>query len=244
MKLTEIISDSFKYPGSNPEHLNTNRKRWLIFGLIMFTTYVLLPIIFVAGFTLRVTRKTIQGDSAMPEFNEWISMFIDGVKVIAATIIYYLAPVVFIILGAGQYYLVLYAYDLADITLINWPLLIVGVLLFIPFLMFYMMAIANMAYHNRFGAAFSMGEIWQRIRTVGYGKFILWWLATMLVSAIFAALGEMVNMSIVGFFLVPIVFESFIALFQARSAGLIYREGQNADVIEGNIISDNNLTEG
>ncbi|NYB27310.1 MAG: DUF4013 domain-containing protein [Methanobacteriaceae archaeon] len=231
MKLTEIISDSFKYPGSNPEHLNTNRKRWLIFGLLMFTTLVVIPGIFVAGYALRVTRKTIQGDSKMPEYDEWAGMVLDGLKVIVTTIVYYFIPTILVILGAGQFYLMAYVYGVLNLTLINWLPLIIGVLLFIPVIMFYMMALSNMAYHNRLGAAFNMGEIIQRIETVGYGRFILWWVATMIVSAIFASAGSLIEMgsSIVGFFVVPILINSFITLFQARSMGLIYSEGIDAD---------------
>jgi hypothetical protein len=231
MKLTEIISDSFKYPGSNPEHLNTNRKRWLIFGLLMFTTLVVIPGIFVAGYALRVTRKTIQGDSKLPEYDEWAGMVLDGLKVIVTTIVYYFIPTILVILGAGQFYLMAYVYGVLNLTLINWLPLIIGVLLFIPVIMFYMMALSNMAYHNRLGAAFNMGEIIQRIETVGYGRFILWWVATMIVSAIFASAGSLIEMgsSIVGFFVVPILINSFITLFQARSMGLIYSEGIDAD---------------
>lgn len=231
MKLTEIISDSFKYPGSNPEHLNTNRKRWLIFGLLMFTTLVVIPGIFVAGYALRVTRKTIQGDSKMPEYDEWAGMVLDGLKVIVTTIVYYFIPTILVILGAGQFYLMAYVYGVLNLTLINWLPLIIGVLLFIPVIMFYMMALSNMAYHNRLGAAFNMGEIIQRIETVGYGRFILWWVATMIVSAIFASAGSLIEMgsSIVGFFVVPILINSFITLFQAKSMGLIYSEGIDAD---------------
>lgn len=231
MKLTEIISDSFKYPGSNPEHLNTNRKRWLIFGLLMFTTLVVIPGIFVAGYALRVTRKTIQGDSKLPEYDEWAGMVLDGLKVIVTTIVYYFIPTILVILGAGQFYLMAYVYGVLNLTLINWLPLIIGVLLFIPVIMFYMMALSNIAYHNRLGAAFNMGEIIQRIETVGYGRFILWWVATMIVSAIFASAGSLIEMgsSIVGFFVVPILINSFITLFQARSMGLIYSEGIDAD---------------
>ncbi|OPY24319.1 MAG: hypothetical protein A4E26_00399 [Methanobacterium sp. PtaU1.Bin097] len=231
MKLTEIISDSFKYPGSNPEHLNTNRKRWLIFGLLMFTTLVVIPGIFVAGYALRVTRKTIQGDSKLPEYDEWAGMVLDGLKVIVTTIVYYFIPTILVILGAGQFYLMAYVYGVLNLTLINWLPLIIGVLLFIPVIMFYMMALSNMAYHNRLGAAFNMGEIIQRIETIGYGRFILWWVATMIVSAIFASAGSLIEMgsSIVGFFVVPILINSFITLFQARSMGLIYSEGIDAD---------------
>lgn len=227
MKLTEIISDSFKYPGSNPEHLNNNRKRWLIFGLLMFTTLVVIPGIFVAGYALRVTQKTVQGDSKMPEYNEWTTMLLDGLKVIVTSIVYYFIPTILVILGAGQFYLMAYAYGTLNLSLINWLPLIMGALLFIPATMLYMMALSTMAYHNRLGAAFKMGEILQKIKTIGYGRFILWWVATMIVSAIFASAGSLIEMgsSIVGFLVVPILINSFITLFQARSMGLIYSEG-------------------
>lgn len=231
MKLTEIISDSFKYPGSNPEHLNINRKRWLIFGLLMFTTLVVIPGIFVAGYTLRVIRKTVQGDSKMPKYNEWTNMFLDGLKVILTTVVYYFIPAILVILGVGQFYLVFYGYGMLDTSLINWLPLVIGVLLFIPAIILYMLALSNMVYHNSLRAAFNIGEIIQRIKIIGYGKFILWWLATMIVSAIFASAGSLIEMgsSIVGFFIVPILINSFITLFQARSMGLVYLEGIHMD---------------
>ncbi len=231
MKLTEIISDSFKYPGSNPEHLNTNRKRWLIFGLLMFTTLVVIPGIFVTGYTLRVIRKTVRGDSKMPKYNEWTNMFLDGLKVIVTTVVYYFIPVILVILGVGQFYLVFYGYGMLDTSLINWLPLVIGVLLFIPVIMLYMLALSNMAYYNSLRAAFNIGEIIQRIKIIGYGKFVLWWLATMIVSAIFASAGALIEMgsSIVGFFIVPILINSFITLFQARSMGLVYLEGIHTD---------------
>lgn len=240
MKLNKIISDSFKYMGSNPEHLNINRKRWLVFGLLMFTTLVIIPIIFVTGYALRVTRRTIHGDSEMPEYKEWTTMFLDGLKVIVITIIYYIVPAILVILGAGQFYLVLYMYDLLDMSMINWPLLLVGILLFIPAIMLYMMAFSNMARYNKLKAAFNMGEILQTIKKVGYGKFILWWLVTMFISAIFASAGHLIEMgsSMVGFFMVPILINSFITLFQARSMGLIYLEGINTD---NGVVNDNDI---
>lgn len=218
MDLKEIISNSFKYPGSNQEHLNTNRKRWLIFGLMMLAGYLLIPMIFTAGYGLRATRKTIQGDSEMPEFNSWKEMFVDGLKVIVTSVIYYLIPALFVFVGVVSLYM--------GKNFMGLMFILIGIVFFIPALMLYFMAISNMANYRKLSAAFDVNEIFKRIKTIGYGRFFVWWLATMVVSVVFAACGKMVDMSssVVGFFMVPLLFESFIALFQARSGGLIYNE--------------------
>jgi hypothetical protein len=243
MNLMEIISNSFKYPGSNPEHLNTNRKRWLLFGLMMFAGYLLIPVIFIAGYTLRATRKTIQGDSEMPEFNYWWEMFVDGLKIIVTTFVYYLIPSIIIFLGVGSFYMTLYMENVINTALINIPLLIIGIILFIFAIMLYFVAVSNLAYHGNLAAAFDLKQIFQRIKRIGHGKFAVWWIATMIITFIFAALGEFVNMSsgLLGFFLVPLLFDSFIALFQARSGGLIYRESLNSSEEGGDVETESNM---
>lgn len=67
--------------------------------------------------------------------------------------------------------------------------------------MLYFMAISNMANYRKLSTAFDVNEIFKRIKTIGYGRFFVWWLATMVVSVVFAACGKMVDMSssVVGF---------------------------------------------
>lgn len=213
MDLKDIISNSLDFPIYNKEHV----KKWLIFGLITLAGYLLIPLIFAAGYQLRTIRKTIKGDSELPEFNEWVKMFTDGFKVIVAQLIYYLAPLIFIFAGVVSFYMGK-----------GWGMLLilVGIILFIPALMLFAVAISNFAYHGNFGAAFDLKEIVQRIKTIGKGRFIIWWIATILIAIIMAALGEFINIGsrAIGFFLVPLIFDSFVALFEARSQGLIYRD--------------------
>ncbi|MCE7700265.1 MAG: DUF4013 domain-containing protein [Methanobacterium paludis] len=133
--------------------------------------------------------------------------------------------------------------NVINTALINIPLLIIGIILFIFAIMLYFVAVSNLAYHGNLAAAFDLKQIFQRIKRIGHGKFAVWWIATMIITFIFAALGEFVNMSsgLLGFFLVPLLFDSFIALFQARSGGLIYRESLNSSEEGGDVETESNM---
>lgn len=213
MDLKEIILNSLNYPVYNQEHV----KKWLIFGVITLASYLVIPVIFAAGYQLRTIKNTIEGDSKMPEFNQWGQMFSDGFDVIAVQLVYYLLPLIFT--TAGMAYLHM-GKSFGGI------LILISVILFILASMLLYIAISNFVYHGNFGAAFDLKQMFKRIKSIGKGKFILWWLITTLIVIIGFVLGALVNMvsKMIGFFLVPLIFNSFLSLFGARSGGLVYRE--------------------
>ena len=224
MDLTEILSNSLRYPVLDHE----NMKKWLILGLITLAGYLIIPAIFASGYQLRAIKKTLEGDEKLPDFNEWVKMFTNGFKVIIAQLLYLIIPMILIFAGLVS----IYTGSIGGALLI-----LIGVIIAIPLYMIYSIALPNFAYHGNFWAFFVFIEIMQRIKTIGYGRFVLWWLATMLIAVVIVFIGTFVKIfsSTVEFILTPLIFTSFVALFEVRSTGLIYGESlDNVNEVIGN----------
>ncbi len=108
MKIREITKDSLKYPFSD-------WKKFLILGII----FVIIPILkyfgenvdllvlfigiafvvglLVNGYFFRIIKSTLDGKFELPEFNNWINMGVDGVKVYIVYIVY-LIPVILLLI--------------------------------------------------------------------------------------------------------------------------------------------------
>lgn len=66
---------------------------------------LIIPSFLLAGYSFRIIKigaqGMINGQDSVPEFNNWFSMFCDGVKVIVLKIIYSIIP--FILLISSYY---------------------------------------------------------------------------------------------------------------------------------------------
>lgn len=81
MNLSEILSESFKYPLSN-------LKRMLILGILLALNILIIPAILSMGYYIRIIESSFQGSNELPPFNEWGKMFTDGLKYIVVLLIY------------------------------------------------------------------------------------------------------------------------------------------------------------
>ena len=110
MDISGIIGDALRYPFSD-------WKKILILGIIIvissipyrsfgITNYNLILLfvgigflagLFVNGYLFRIIKSSLDGNFKLPEFNEWINMFIDGVKVFLVFIVYLILPPIVIL---------------------------------------------------------------------------------------------------------------------------------------------------
>ena len=88
MDISDIISDSIKYPSSNWGKV-------LILGIIMIASILIVPIFLLYGYIFRIIKATLAGIDELPDFDEIGEMFVDGIKVFVVAIIYAI-PVVII----------------------------------------------------------------------------------------------------------------------------------------------------
>ncbi len=242
MNIGEIIGDAVRYPLSDP-------KKLLIFGIFFvvatlysnFTTtgaanlplifilgvLALIAIIFIFGYELRILRATLAGFIEIPEFDDPVDMFFDGLKVVVVGIVYtILLTVIFGILFL-LFALVAGLQGLFGIFII---LLVIMALFIYPLIL---MSLTNMVYNDtEINAALKFSEIFTKISNIGWGNFLLWYLVTGIIYLILAAIGvliigvfSLIHLKIVGGILYPLIIGSYMSFFIYRSVALFYMSG-------------------
>jgi hypothetical protein len=235
MDMGGIIGDSFKYPFSNWQ-------RFLTFGLLV-TVYALLfeiisrnfvssplfgllvfPAIisyfFMMGYQLRAIRNTIIGESELPAYNRWLGMFLDGLRMFFAELIYGILPGIILVLG-----FVLMVSGSSSNPILGLLLLLLGVVVLIVFVTISVIAISNMAYYNEFGAAFRFDEILEKIKSIGWFNLILILIVLGIIEFLLALVGALLSLipAYLGLIISSLIVNSFIYLFSSRAYGLIYK---------------------
>lgn len=238
--ILDIYKDAFEYSAKDWKIL-------LILGVICLFSFLLIPVFLVTGYNYRVINTAvhgiINGRDPMPDFDDLIEMFIDGVKVVIVQFVYLLVPMiaffVFVLIGSKLSGVLASAVVLLG-CLITFVLLIIACLM-------YEMGICHMAYNDgAFTKAFAVEEIKNVIEEIGVFNCILTYfgiviicvvlsvVVTGIIGAIFTifglsgsilgvdaggilALGAVVNSLITMFLVGP-----YLSIFTGRSVGLLY----------------------
>jgi hypothetical protein len=241
MNIGEIIGDAVRYPLSDP-------KKLLIFGIffvfaMLYSNFItaganlplifillvlaLIAFVFIFGYELRILRATLAGLIEIPEFDDPIDLFFDGLKVVVVGIVYtILLTVLFGIL------FLLFAL-LAGITGLFGIFIILIVIISLFIYPLILMSLTNMVYNDtEINAALKFGEIFNKISNIGWGNFLLWYLVTGIIYLIMAVIGvliigvfSLIHLKIVGGILYPLIIGSYMSLFIYRSVALFYMSG-------------------
>ncbi len=212
MDIGENISDSIKYPLSD----------WP--KILILTIISIIPIVnFISGgYYLRIIKSTLAGVDEVPDFDNLGELFIDGIKIIVAGIVYMLVPLIIFSVAA-----LLGSPGGAILTGLALILFIIGLIVALILGIIYVVAIANMAlYDSDLGAAFRFSEILDRISQIGWGNYILWYivvvLVTFVIGLVIGAIGFILLFILIGF-LVLIAGGAYLSMFQGRSLALLFR---------------------
>ena len=96
--ILDIYKDSLEYSAKDLKTL-------LILGVTYFLSFLLLPIFLIYGYSYRVTKISVEGmingNDPLPEFDNIIDMFVDGIKVVLVYLIYALVPLIIFFLFAA-----------------------------------------------------------------------------------------------------------------------------------------------
>lgn len=213
MKLGDMISNSIKFPFSDI-------KRFL--GVLLLylgsITIVLSPL--TMGYALRIIEATTQGKNELPEFVEWGRMYVDGLKLILASIVYFLVPAILIILSIVM----------MDISAGSIVLLIIGLLVLVIINLIYITAVNNMAHEKKLEAAFDFKKILGLIKNMGWLNYFIYIFLSGVVAYIISKISDVLFSSIVSFGLAGIVIGlfililsgSYILMYQYRFFGLLF----------------------
>jgi hypothetical protein len=185
--------------------------------LVILIVLSIIPIVnfVVTGFFCKVIRET-PTSSELPELKDYLAMWVQGLKVAVAAIVYMIVPSILIGFGAG-----FFAGYQGMITGVGIVTMIIGVILMFFIAIILAMAIVHMVKHNSFGKAFAVSEVLAIIRKIGWGKYILWLIIVFVLAIIVGAISMI---PIIGWLISAIISPVF-GVFASRSATLIYGEG-------------------
>jgi hypothetical protein len=143
----------------------------------------LIPILLLLGYAARVMRRITNDDGqpALPEWNNWEDLLLDGLRLLAIDILYMLPGIVLIIIG----YLAMIVPAIAgamDSERMSWqPLgMMFGMWFFIGLGILYILAAkfalgaiqVHVIAKQRFGAGFEFSDWWRLLRA-NFGGFLL-----------------------------------------------------------------------
>lgn len=236
--ILEIYKDAFSYALKDGSTL-------LKLGVLSLFSFLIIPFIFLLGYEYRIiktaTEGMINGNETLPEFNNYTTMFKDGLKVLAVSIIYVLISVVIFLL----LFFIGLTTNMESIIVLAFIALII---LTIISLIFSALAVTHMAANNgSINAAFHIRELKDIMQSIGVLKLVGSYFGIFLISAVisfvvyvfvFAVVGILgfavsyVYVDIVPAFIwaLSIIVDLFVALvvwpylniFSCRSYGLIY----------------------
>lgn len=220
-------------------------KRMLIGTALAITGAILvIPGIFLQGYFLRSMRAGAAGETVPPAFDDWMDMFVDGLKVALVTIVWVGLPVLllnvvlpivltFVIgigsVGAGAVGAgagagssgglpVAVGALVGGLGLVLIVVFVLGFVLTLALSYFLPAAIVGLATQDRLGAAFQLGAIWNVASTKEYLVGMLILVVAFTVLNVVAAL---LSILIVGFalqFYLLVAYGHFIGQFVARAA--------------------------
>jgi hypothetical protein len=220
MEIGKLVTESFEYA---KEALWGKWVRWI---LLMVST-IIFPLIL--GYQMEI----FTGKKPAPEPSEWVRLFINGLKLFVAGLIWAI-PVLLVLLilgGASLFALVsggMFANPAAIAAGIGGILiaLILAVILGIIISLFWTIGQVRLGRTQRFGEAFNVSAILDTIRGIGWGNYIVALIVLLLLSFVYMAIIGLFNrIPIIGwliwlFLLVPwtIFFARYITLLY-ESAG-------------------------
>lgn len=238
--ILDIYKDSLEYSAQD-------WKKLVILGVICLFSFLLLPAFLITGYNYRVINTAvhgiINGRDPLPEFDDVIDMFVDGVKVVIVQIAYLLVPgIIFLIFtlianAAG---------GVAASAIMVIGCLITFVLVIMACLMS-QMALCHMAYNEgAFSKAFAISEIKEVIDEIGWFNSIATYIGLIIISVaiavvvtaiiygiftVFGISGAILGVNPSGVFIVAILINfmitmfivgPYLSIFNARSIGLLY----------------------
>jgi hypothetical protein len=214
MDISSIFNDAFDY----------TRKMFADLGrLIVLIVLAIIPIVnlIIVGYAAKVVKES-PSLKEPPTLKDYGEMWIQGLKIVVASIIWMIVPIILIAAGFGFGAISFGLFFPISPAIIGAAIvsIVVGVVLAFVFAIILSMAIIHMIRHSSFSKAFAVGEILDIIKRVGWGKYVRWLIIVFVICLVIAAIG---SIPFVGW-IISLIVAPLFAVFAARSASSIYSE--------------------
>ena len=235
MSLGEILSDAIRYPFSDITKFLIVGILALLAGItsVLYPTgsdgsviFILLAIIslvfafIISGYGVAVIRNTIKNSDEIPGIDP-VANIIDGIKVAIIGIVYYIIPLILVVIIS--FALGLIGAGLNQVSAVIIIASIIGIILFVLFSIFEIVAVARFADKGELGAALSIGEVIEDAKRVGILNIILFTIVAVILILILSLIaGVLALIPIIGIIVGVIILGGFMILFYNRGIGLLY----------------------
>lgn len=206
------IVENIKYPTTDSEWI----KKILIGGILL-----IIPIInfIIGGYYIKTLRGSIEGKPGLPEWDDWGDLFVKGLIVAIIGFIYSLIPLIVLFVSIGG--VITAAISSGDFSAASISAIVGGslfsVVLMLIVCLVLPMALSIYAKEDSIGAAFRIGEILSRIKSVP-GDYII---TIIVLYALLFIVNLVAAIPIIGW--VIIIFANFyIALVASKMFGEVY----------------------
>lgn len=216
MDISENLNNSASFTGKIFNNLG---------NLILLIVLNIIPVInlIVLGYMAKIVKESPEEP---PKLSDYGKLFVDGLLVLIAIIIYALIPI--IVMGIGIFAsMPTFMWGSAPSLAwsISWifgnTIFWLGVILLFIFLIIGTMAIGNMIRTGNFSKLFAFSENWGLIKGVGLGSYLIWLVVMFVILLIVGAIGQAVPY--VGGAIVGV----FYYLFFGKSLALILDDVQS-----------------
>lgn len=192
--ILDIYKDSLEYSAKDLKTL-------LILGVTYFLSFLFLPIFLIYGYSYRVTKISVEGmingNDPLPEFDNVIDMFVDGIKVVIVYLVYLLVPFIIFFLFAflsssiGGY---------GESVLMGIGTIFTIVALLFAYVMS-MFGVAHMANNgDSLSKAFAFNEIIEIIKSVGVVRSLAAYIGLTIIALALYAIVFFLILFVFGFF--------------------------------------------
>jgi hypothetical protein len=224
------------------------QSRFVIGTLLVLAGFVvpIVPGVFLLGYVLRVMRRAIRGQElALPEWDDWGRMGLDGLRAMVVTLAYLLPGLVALFGGMGIYFASVFILPLSMAVLgegsgveVLFPLMLLGSMA-IMFLSMFLgtlilvlggallpVATAHFCVQDEVAAAFRLRQWWPMLRVNALGYFVAWvilaGLMAMVYLGVILAYSTLILCCLIPLLLAPVGF--YLWLVGAAVFGGTYRE--------------------
>lgn len=214
----DSLEETLRYP--------TKRENWirtvLIGGLLIFFSWLVVPLVAAYGYAVRVIQQTTAGETEPPAFDEWGALLVDGLQALVVGFIYLLIPVVVATITIGG---ALVSFAAGTVTGEGAALaagglafgLTVSTILALVFGYVAIAAIVNFAREGDLAAAFDFQLLRQVVLTREYA---VPWLVSI---AILLVVGIVASIPVIGWLLAP-----FVSFYGLVVAATLWADGFSA----------------
>jgi hypothetical protein len=181
-----MLSDALSYPSNSDDWLKTI----VIGGILLFTSFLIIPAFLLQGYFARVLRSAARNDDTPPSFEDWEEMLDEGLKMTVIGIAYTLSAIILpvIVVAVGTL--------ISDILGVILGLLTVVLVFAISYIM--PVALTNFALTGEFGAAFEIKQITDAAFTSQYFVAVI---LAVVVGGILSLISALLSLLLVGLFL-------------------------------------------